>query len=129
MGVDKEDQKVQPLRNSSTCSSPMQDIISPLAAAIAQADAQLDILLESDVPPTGVSMPTALDQDPNLKSTLTLIFSSLCNLSNIPQEIGRLHSNIAQVQSTMTSVASWVHSDIKEIKSEVPSREKRMRPN
>ncbi len=62
----------------------MQEIISPLAAAIAQADAQLDILLELDVPPMAVSVPTALDHDPNLKATLTLILSSLCNLSNIP---------------------------------------------
>ncbi len=83
-GVDKKAQKIRPLHDSSTCGSLMQDIISPLAATIAQADAQLDVLLESDVPPMAVSVATALDHNLNLKSTLTLILSSLCNLSNIP---------------------------------------------
>jgi hypothetical protein len=44
-----------------------------------------------------VSVPTALDHNPNLKSTLTLILSSLCDLSNIPREIGWLRSDISQV--------------------------------
>ncbi len=96
-GVDEDGHEVWSLRDSSTRGSPTQDIFSPLAAANAQADAQLDVLLESDVPPTAVSVPTALEHNPNLKSTLTLILSSLCNLSIIPQEIGRLHSDFAQV--------------------------------
>jgi hypothetical protein len=117
--VDEDAQKVRSLCNSSTCGSTMQDIISPLAVAIAQADAHLDVLLELDVPSTAISAPTALDHNPNLKSILTLILSSLCNLSNILREIGWLHSNISQVQTTMMSLASRVHSDIEKIKSEV----------
>jgi hypothetical protein len=74
-GVDKDPHKVWSLCNSSTRGSPLQDIISPLAAAIAQTDAQRDILLESDVPPTAVSVPTALAHNPQLKSTLTFISS------------------------------------------------------
>jgi hypothetical protein len=68
-----------------------------LAVAIAQADAQLDVLLELDVPPMAVFVPTALAHNPNLKSTLTLVLSSLCDLSNIPGEIGWLHSDFVQV--------------------------------
>jgi hypothetical protein len=66
-----------------------------------------------------ISVPTAQSQDPNLKSSLTLIFSSLCNLSNILQGIGQLQSNITQVQKAMMSLNSWVHLDIKDIKGEV----------
>jgi hypothetical protein len=69
--VDEDPHKVWSLRIFPTRGPPPQDIISPLAAAITQADAQLDVLLDSDVSPTAVSVPTSLAHDPNLKSTLT----------------------------------------------------------
>jgi hypothetical protein len=118
-GVDEDTAEALPLRVSSTRGSTMQDVISPLAVAIAQADEQLDDLRELDVPSMAVSVLTAQDQDPNLKSTLTLFLSSFCNLSNIQQEIKWLRSDIAQVRKTMMSLASQVHADINDIKGEV----------
>jgi hypothetical protein len=70
-GIDKDTARSLPLSGSSTCGSMMPDVISPSAAAIAQVDAQLDDLLESDSPSTVVSAPTAQDQNPNLNPLLT----------------------------------------------------------
>ncbi len=64
-GIEEDTPRALPLHRSSTRGSMTPDVISPLAAAIAQADAQLDDLLESDTPSMAVSVPTAQDQDPN----------------------------------------------------------------